>query len=292
MWKRKQQTIASVSEFLSVIGLCAEDWRTWKLEIPHHYRRVLIPKRRSGHRELLVPDQVLMGAQRRLLGSFYETFKVPKHLTGGIPAGSIRKHAQPHVGKNWVATFDIRDFFGHVKPGNLAPLFTELGVPDTVVQAILTLCFVGGVLPQGAPTSPFLANLALDAVDQRILRLTRKRGLSYTRYLDDLAISGDQDFRELRGPIANHCLSAGFTLHPEKEAFMKQGTQQVVTGLVVNRRLRPTAEFYRRLKEDLRTLDVIRSLSHRRSTEGRIAHLAQFDPAMAEELRLNIRSMN
>src|SRR5438034_755250 len=63
-----------------------------------------------------------------------------------------------------------------------------------VAAALLTkLCTHDGSLPQGAPTSPRLSNLVNHRLDARLFALARKRNVAYSRYADDITISGASD---------------------------------------------------------------------------------------------------
>jgi len=93
-------------------------------------------------------------------------------------------------------------------------------------------------LPQGAPSSPALANLVAFRLDARLDGLARRFGASYTRYADDLLFSGDADFA--RGSarcaewVTKLVAQEGFTLAPNKTHHMRQGTRQHAAGLVLN----------------------------------------------------------
>ena len=107
-------------------------------------------------------------------------------------------------------------------------------------------------LPQGAPTSSLLANLAFAPGDTRFIELCSKRRLAYTRYVDDIAISGESDFHDLRDRFVKIIESTGYGVANEKIRFMPKHDRQIVTGLIVNDRMRPTSEFIRELKHDIR----------------------------------------
>ena len=107
-------------------------------------------------------------------------------------------------------------------------------------------------LPQGAPTSPALANLAAFRLDTRLASLARKLGGAYTRYADDLAFSGDEAFAQKIGAllaavraIAN---DEGFSIHDKKTKIMRRGVRQSMLGLVVNERVAIDRRDYDRLK--------------------------------------------
>src|SRR5260370_23840983 len=78
-------------------------------------------------------------------------------------------------------------------------------------------------LPQGAPTSPALANLCTYRVDCRLAGLAKSAGAEYTRYADDLAFSGREALERRNKPFSNHLASnllrEGFAVDHPKNLF-------------------------------------------------------------------------
>ena len=96
-------------------------------------------------------------------------------------------------------------------------------------------------LPQGAPTSPALANLCAYHLDCRLHGLAETAGARYTRYADDLAFSGEEDFAKCadRFSIQSAAIAAeeGFAVHHRKTRVMRRSVRQHVAGLVINERM-------------------------------------------------------
>ena len=84
-------------------------------------------------------------------------------------------------------------------------------------------------LPQGTPTSTALANLAFSAVDKRLSDLCEENNLVYTRFVDDIAISGKTDFKELSNVIVKFIVEAGYKISRKKTGY-KIGTVDI-TGV-------------------------------------------------------------
>lgn len=97
------------------------------------------------------------------------------------------------------------------------------------------------ILPQGAPTSPLLCNIALRGVDRQVARYCATVGLNYTRYADDLAFSGDALPPNFVATVAKILQEQGLRVNRDKVNANWQDSRQVVTGLVVNARLAPVA---------------------------------------------------
>ncbi len=107
-------------------------------------------------------------------------------------------------------------------------------------------------LAQGAPTSPALANLAAFGLDARLAGLARSAGATYTRYADDLTLSGGPALRraapgivDLVGRIAR---DEGFRVNEDKTRIAGPGQRRLVTGLVVNERPQVPRADYDRLR--------------------------------------------
>jgi RNA-directed DNA polymerase len=93
-------------------------------------------------------------------------------------------------------------------------------------------------LPQGAPTSPALANLAAFRLDRRLTGLAASSGLRYSRYADDLTFSGPTTLRDrsdqLQELVRKIARDEGFALNRHKSALRLASGRQSVCGLVVN----------------------------------------------------------
>jgi hypothetical protein len=159
-------------------------------------------------------------------------------------------------------------------------------------------------LPQGAPTSPALANLSAFSLDLRLAGLARSFGAQYTRYADDLTFSGDEQFvRSLAVflPLVTQIVrSERFRLNKRKRKVIRSSQRQTVTGVVVNTRTNVTRRDFDALKATL-TNCVRRGPStqnHDRHENfaahllGRIAHVSQLNPARGEKLRAVYRQID
>lgn len=152
-------------------------------------------------------------------------------------------------------------------------------------------------LPQGAPTSPALANLCAFRLDCRLAGLAQAASASYTRYADDLAFSGQGDFERVARRFAIHvCTTAveeGFSVQHRKTRRMQQGVRQHLAGLVVNERLNVRRSDFDRLKAIL--TNCIRSgpqtqnrgnhADFRAHLQGRLSFIEQVNPDKGRRLR-------
>ena len=131
---------------------------------------------------------------------------------------------------------DIKDFFPSVNSEKIRPILRRFFADESELELTMQLVTRNGRLPQGAPTSPHLANLVFSSIDETIASSLGGRW-AYSRYADDLAFSGDDSTGMLIDTVSEIALRNGFCIATKKTRVMRQHHRQKVTGLVVNRGL-------------------------------------------------------
>ncbi|HZK82460.1 MAG TPA: reverse transcriptase family protein, partial [Humisphaera sp.] len=287
---------------------------------PYRYR--WIPRREGLPRLLEIPKYALKQMQRKILADILD--RVPVHFAAhGFCAGrSIVTNAAVHCGKAVVLRFDLADFFPSVSSARIFRIFRTLGYPPDVARLLMGLCttsipadvwdarpgsrvgadfaarqrLITRHLPQGAPTSPALANLAAGRLDRRLFGIATSAGAVYTRYADDLTFSGDADLARSRKRIetlvAVVAHEEGFALNHRKTRMMRAGVRQHITGVVVNVRPNIRRAEFDRLKAILTNCVRHGPASQNRDghpdfrahVAGKIAHVASIHSARGAKL--------
>lgn len=208
-----------------------------------------IAKAKGGTRRIAAPRKPLRAVQRKILEAILA--KVPVHdaCHGFVKGRSTVTNAKPHEGAALVIKLDLKDFFPTVHYRRVVGLFSFLGYNEGVAKQLAALTTYRpklpdgtvvwpGVLPQGAPTSPALANLACRRLDQRLAKLAEKYGAVYTRYADDLTLSFAKPpeirIGRLLWFVDAICEMEGFIERPDKRRILRAKHQQRITGIVVN----------------------------------------------------------
>jgi len=217
---------------------------------------------------------------------------------------------------------DLRDFFPSISGVRVQAFFRMAGYPEAVADLLGGLCtnvvprdarqspdaqtrdlYLRPHLPQGAPTSPALANLMAYRVDCRLSGLARVAGAAYTRYADDLAFSGDVDLDRSVERFSIHVAAIleeeGFAVHHRKTRIMRQSVRQHIAGLVTNQRVNIHRADFDRLKAVL--TNCVRhgidsqnrdgSADFRAHLTGKVAFVEMIHPARGARLRELLRQI-
>lgn len=292
-----------------------------------NYRYAVAPRRSGLPRVLEAPKARLKEIQRWILHEILA--QVPPHEAAqGFTRGrSVATHARRHSGQAVVLRLDLKDFFASLTAGRVFGIFRTLGynravahvltglstntIPQTVWQAVpkatdsalvqprfwLGRALATPHLPQGAPTSPALANLAAFRLDRRLIGLAGSAGLRYSRYADDLTFSGSVELRRrrrhLEALIAQIAGDEGFVINERKTTLHSSGGRQSVCGVVVNLRPNVLRSEYDELRAILHNAAAHGPAGQNRTgiadfqshLRGRISWVASLNPARGEKLR-------
>ena len=160
-----------------------------------YYRRFSLKKKSGGHREIVTPRRFLKTIQRWLLEHVVRGMPVSDAAHGFVRGRGIFSNAQEHVGGKNVLCVDVENFFPSITEKAVRNALTQaLPYKDEVVSQLSGLMTLDGALPQGAPTSPALANTVFFEIDEALKALSLEWECTYSRYADDLTFSGERRF--------------------------------------------------------------------------------------------------
>jgi RNA-directed DNA polymerase len=301
--------------------------RTVEREQLRNYRYRWLPRRSGLPRLIEAPKARLKEIQRWVLHEILD--HIPPHVAShGFTRGrSVLTHAAVHTEQSVVLRLDLRDFFASVAAGRVYGVFRAVGYEHSVAHALTGLCtntvptkvwnaaerptqpwliqprfWLGRQLatphlPQGAPTSPALANLAAFGIDRRLTGLSAAFAMRYSRYADDLTFSGprmtgraNRALIRLAGDIISE---EGFRLHQDKSSFRSAAQRQLVTGVVVNQTPNVPRDEYDRLRALLHRLTIDgpdpgiagSAVDLHAHVRGRVAWVASLNPRRGAKLR-------
>jgi len=277
-----------------------------------------IPKRNKSLREINAPNELLMSIQRWI----YDSILLPTYLNksdfnlnepeqrkndisrivvhGFLPGKSIVTNAMPHVNRATILKIDLQDFFPSISSDRIYFLFKKLGYTIELSNILTGLCTFKEKVPQGAPTSPILSNFICRNLDIRLYYLCKKYGFRYTRYADDLTISGSGNLVNFEETIERIINEEGFIIAQEKKQYYKQGTKHLVTGIVSNEKINVDKKIKKRLRailhncekngilNDVRNQDVI----FKNQLFGKISFINMIRPDLAKILAEKANSLD
>jgi len=216
----------------------------------NHYRFFSLPKKAGGYREIAAPRFFLKTVQYWIKSYFLHNLRVHDCCHAYRRGRSIQTNAGMHVGKKFVANLDIENFFGSISAEDIFNLLLSNDVGSNLARSISRLTTLDGVLPQGAPTSPVISNAFLCEFDKAVHEECIQHSVCYTRYADDITLSGDKrpDILCMIFYIEKLFLQKNLRLNQSKTRIASNKASQRVTGLVVNEKVLPPREYRREVR--------------------------------------------
>lgn len=277
------------------------------------YKPFRIGKRKGGTRLIAAPEPMLLALQRWIATNILSQMEVHHASCAYAPGASPVKCAARHLGASWLIKVDIHDFFESITERAAWRVFRSAGYQPLVSLELARLCTrqprgreksnkkwwltapkrysikpyrtqLMGHLPQGAPTSPMLANLASHRLDGALQALADRYGLVYTRYSDDIAFSTGGNFDRKRAgrlilEVERLFASFGHALHRKKTTVSPPGARKIVLGLLVHgTEVRLNGAYRRRLADHIRGVEHFGLSAHKEhrhfsSLLGMIRHI-------------------
>lgn len=236
-----------------LIGVKPNDLRKIIWSINNYlYNEVNIPKKSGGKRRLLIPSATLKIIQRWILDNILIEFHVSSHATGFREGNSIVTNAKPHVGKECVINLDIENFFPSISIEKIFQVFYYYGYTKEVSYTLSRLCTYEGFLPQGSPASPCLSNIVCLKLDKRLSSISSLYSADYTRYADDITVSGNKRLSSILPFLIEIIQDEGYKINQSKLRLQYSHQKQVVTGLNVNgNTIKVSRKYKRQLLKDI-----------------------------------------
>lgn len=219
-----------------------------------NYTMFMLPKKGGGERSIAVPPKNLSILQKKLNRVLQLVYRPKPAVHGYRHRRSIKTNAMQHVGRRWVLNVDLEDFFPSIHFGRIrgALIANPFRLPRDAATVIAQICTMAdGILPQGAPTSPFVSNIVCSRLDGQMMALAKKHSMTYTRYCDDISLSCDHSIFPpaiasgtggwlgtnvmIGEALQSVIVSNGFRINSQKSRLQFRDTHQEVTGVVVNK---------------------------------------------------------
>lgn len=254
----------------------------WKLHfLTHHrilnYKTFNIKKHSGGYRRIFVPKSELMYIQKWINKFILSNLKSSQYSFAYTKGLSIKDCSEPHIDCKWLIKLDLHQFFESISEIQVYKLFHSLGYSKLLSLQFARICTITvpkntiltkikknsipkwmhwnnrkykiynekqiGFLPQGAPTSPALANLIASKMDYDISELAIKNDFIYTRYADDLFISSQnskltkEEVTKIVYQIYQILPKYGFKINQQKTKIIGPGARKVILGLLVSNKV-------------------------------------------------------
>ncbi|MBI4918207.1 MAG: RNA-directed DNA polymerase [Acidobacteria bacterium] len=258
----------------------------------HHYRPFdRFRPRADGTvkvRHIDNPVDRLKSVQARINSRLLRTVPFPATMIGGVRRRGPRDGASLHCASPDLVTLDLSNCYPRTTNRQVFAVFRNtLGCSEEVARLLTRLTTRQGHLPQGAPTSGLLSNLCLLDLHQTIAGLAASRGLAFSQYVDDFALSGPGARNALGDILPMFFGHASARLNRSKLRCCGRGSRQEVTGICVNRRtMSARGPKYEALRNRVRSFDPNASDAgtERQAILGAIAHVRSINQLQADSV--------
>jgi len=197
--------------------------------------------------------------QKRLQKNILQKLTIPDYAFGAIKGKDNISNAKRHQGKKYIFTTDLTNFFPSVNHKQVFEMFVSFNFSPTVARLLTKLTTYKGKLPQGAPTSPIVANLVFVKTGKRLQEIAKENNLTFTSFVDDLTFSSPTDFKDKIQDLLDAVVEDGFKISHKKTNYKSK--LPTVTGIIVkNNNLDLPKEFKDKMKDETQSKERLSGL--------------------------------
>lgn len=248
----------------------------------------------------------LKRVQQQIQAQLLRRVEYPDYLTGSLPGKSPRANASLHKTPAIVISEDIARFFPTTRAELVQGVWAGLfGFSEEVAGILTALTTKDGFLPEGAPTSSYLANLVFWDCEPRIVDQLAQLDAAYSRYVDDVTVSSS---KAMTPAEISRCMaivygmfgSRGYKAKRRKHEIVRANAPMRVTKLVVNKRPALPKADRKAVRTAVYKLEGVVNNGHPlpddiqtqlNSASGRVSRLGQFHPTQAAPLKARIATI-
>ncbi|MEH6672043.1 reverse transcriptase family protein [Halopseudomonas sp.] len=285
-FKKSSGSISNITNLASALGLSVDDFEDlWRIPDDQRYKPKPIPKASGGERIVYNPCKELRAIQRKINERIFSNPNIiqwPSFLYGSIPSSKnpddkyrSRDYiscAQQHCQSRSILKLDIKDFFDNIHDDIVLGVFADLlAYPEEVSMVLTKACTHQGRLVQGALTSSYLAMLCLHGHEESVVLRLKRKGLTYTRFVDDITIStmkSNHDFSYAIKIVEDMLVSLDLPLNKKKTSIQhSSATPLTVHGLRVSfPQPRLPSDEVRRIRSAVQELEIVSAEGNYRYT--------------------------
>lgn len=199
--------IKSLPNLYSFLWLPEKEINAIMSNIRNYYSLKINPKKKYGDfqrddfgnirfRELMVPNYILKSRQQKI-AQFLNQISLPEYMFGSVPGKNNILNACQHLNQKYFLTIDLKKFFPNINHHQVNTMFCNNGFSPSTSRILTKLTTYQESLPQGAPSSPIIANLVFLQTSDKLYKLAKNNNIIFTTFLDDLTFSSNHCFKNM-----------------------------------------------------------------------------------------------
>ncbi len=173
----------------------------------------------------------LKGIQKKINKNILKNIPMPKYAFGAVRGRDNVLHAKYHQGNKHFFNTDLKNFYPSIRHKRVFDFYMGKGFSNDVSSVLTNLTTYKGKLPQGIPTSSYIANLIFETTGDKLNALAKTKSMKFSTFIDDIVVSSKEDFKILIPDFLKIITDDGFTISHKKTNYKTKNPE--VTGVIV-----------------------------------------------------------